>query len=93
MIPRAEAQGQIVDLQMVPVSEFQIRRLPGETATDTELAELAEWLTAQSAAGYQIVHQGPGFLLLGKQVGLIKLSVDVGRVVLPFTTPAAGARN
>lgn len=86
-------QGQVVDLQLQGVFEFRAVRLPGTGAPPEEWNALAGVLSAMSAEGYAVQLERPDYLIVGKQVAVRKLSVDVGRVILPFAAPASAVRQ
>ncbi len=84
------AQG-VVEIQLAPVYEFRHLELPPDGSRDWDL--LAARLTDLSREGWGIMSQTPGHLILGKQVAVRRLSVDMTRVVLPFAQAMAATRR
>lgn len=86
-------QGQVVDLQLQGVFEFKAIKMPAPDAPLSVWETLAATMSAMSAEGYAVQIQRDDYLIMGRQVAVRKLSVDVGRVILPFAAPASAVRQ
>jgi hypothetical protein len=86
------AQG-VVEIQLAPVYEFQHLELPGDSDSSEAWDNVTARLTSLSRDGWGIMSQTPRRLILGKQVAVRRLSVDMTRVVLPFAQAMAATRQ